>query len=92
MHFVAESCTEDFNEFRDVCQSFALSVKPGGHLIAAFMENMGCYRIGDGPNWPAIPVDAALVREVFAPLVVDLSTDHVGSIQPDRIMDTPEWS
>jgi len=78
MHFVAESCTEDFTEFRDICHSLARSVKRGGHLIAAFMENMGCYRIGDGPEWPGIPVDARLVCEVFAPLVVDLSTTHVG--------------
>jgi len=78
MHFVAESCTEDFNEFREICHSLADSVKRGGHLIAAFMENMGCYRIGDGPEWPGIPVDARLVREVFAPLVVDLSTTHIG--------------
>ena len=78
MHFVAESCTEDFDEFRDVCQSLARSVKRGGYLVAAFMENMGCYRIGDGPEWPGIPVDARLVREVFDPLVVDLSTTHIG--------------
>jgi hypothetical protein len=78
MHFVAESCTEDLDEFRDVCRSFAHSVRPGGRLVAAFMENMGCYRIGDGPQWPGIPVDASLVGEAFAPHVVDLSTDHVG--------------
>ena len=42
------------------------------------MENMGCYRVGDGPQWPAIPVDAPLVRQVFAPLVAVLSTNHIG--------------
>jgi NNMT/PNMT/TEMT family len=78
MHFVAESCTEDLDEFRDICRTFARSVKPGGHLIAAFMENMGCYRIGEGPTWPGIPVDARLVREVFLPVVMDLSTRRVG--------------
>lgn len=78
MHFVAESVTEDLDEFREICQSLARSVKLGGHLIAVFMENMSCYRIGDGPEWPGIPVDARLVREVFDPLVVDLSTTRVG--------------
>jgi hypothetical protein len=77
MHFVAESCTEDIGEFRDICEAYALSVRPGGHLIAGFMENMGRYRIGDGPQWPGIPVDQESVREAFAPHVQSLSTTRV---------------
>lgn len=77
MHFVAESCTEDFAEFRDICQLFARSVRPGGRLIAAFMENMGTYQIGAGPRWPGCRVDAGSVREAFAPLVTEESTSRV---------------
>ena len=77
MHFVAESCTEDAAEFGRVCQAFAASVRPGGHLVAAFMENMGRYRVGTGPWWPGYPVDQARVRAVFTPYVTSMSTSRV---------------
>ncbi|MCY1143702.1 hypothetical protein OWR29_37350 [Actinoplanes sp. Pm04-4] len=77
MHFVAESATEDFDEFRTLCTAYARSVRPGGRLVAAFMENMGNYRIGDGPTWPGYPVDTATVRAVFEPLTSSLTVDRV---------------
>jgi hypothetical protein len=77
MHFVAESVTEDIGEFRTLCTAFAASVRPGGYLVAAFMENMGRYRIGDGPWWPGIPVDADIIGEVFTPLVSAITLSHV---------------
>jgi hypothetical protein len=80
MHFVAESVTEDAGEFGEFCTAFAATVRPGGHLVAAFMENMGRYRLGDGSRWPGIPVDAAAVERVFAPLTTDL---HLSRIDAD---------
>jgi hypothetical protein len=77
MHFVAESATEDLDEFRDLCLAFTGSVRPGGWLVAAFMENMGRYRIGTGPYWPGYPVDAGTVRSVFAPVTTRLRIDRV---------------
>ncbi|MDT5042659.1 MAG: hypothetical protein QOE51_3644 [Actinoplanes sp.] len=77
MHFVAESATEDAAEFHAMCGSFVHSVRPGGYLIAAFMENMGNYRIADGPVWPGYPVDAGIVRAVFAPLTTHLQVSRV---------------
>jgi len=77
MHFVAESCTEDINEFQDICRMFASSVRPGGYLIAAFMENMGRYQVGTGSQWPGCRVDQASVREAFTPLVADMTTSRV---------------
>ena len=79
MHFVAESATEDRDEFRDLCRAFAAAVRPGGHLVAAFMENMGRYRIGAGPHWPGYPVDAGAVRAAFAPYTTDLEIGRVGT-------------
>ena len=67
MNFVAESVTEDAEEFTALCLTFIRSVRPGGLLVAAFMENMPRYRIGGGPKWPGIPVDADAVRAVFQP-------------------------
>ena len=79
MHFVAESATEDAAEFRDLCLAYAGSVRPGGWLVAAFMENMGRYQIGDGPVWPGYPVDPARVRAVFEPVTTELAIERIDS-------------
>ena len=79
MHFVAESATEDLDEFREICHAFVRAVRPGGCLVAAFMENMGRYQIGTGPHWPGYPVDSEIVRSVFAPLTTDLRISRVDS-------------
>ncbi|MEU8527328.1 MULTISPECIES: class I SAM-dependent methyltransferase [Streptomyces] len=86
MNFVAESVTEDAGEFRDLCGLFIRSVRPGGRLVAAFMENMPSYRIGTGPRWPAIPVDEDAVRAVFAPHTEELRITRLGK---DRTL--PEY-
>ncbi|MFD5342265.1 class I SAM-dependent methyltransferase [Streptomyces anulatus] len=78
MNFVAEGVTEDFTEFADFCGRFAHSVRPGGRLVAAFMENMPTYRIGPASRWPGCPVDSAIVTEVFAPLTDDLRVTRIG--------------
>ncbi|MEU5213142.1 class I SAM-dependent methyltransferase [Streptomyces sp. NPDC020742] len=77
MNFVAESVTEDFEEFAGLCRTFVAAVRPGGPLVAAFMENMPTYRIGTAPRWPGCPVDGAVVREVFAPHTERLRITHV---------------
>jgi hypothetical protein len=77
MHFVAESVTEDRDEFHALCAAFARAVRPGGLLIAAFMENMGRYQLGDGSSWPGFPVDQAEVRSAFAPHVERLDLDRI---------------
>lgn len=77
MHFVAESVTEDPDEFAGFCAAFVAAVRPGGHLVAAFMENMGRYGLGDGSRWPGLPVDAADVARAFAPLTDDLDVTRI---------------
>ena len=77
MHFVAESVTEDPVEFAAFCTAFVATVRPGGHLVAAFMENMARYELGDGSRWPGIPVDAAAVTRAFAPLTDDLLVSRI---------------
>lgn len=78
MNFVAEGVTEDFTEFADFCGRFARSARPGGLLVAAFMENMPTYRIGPASRWPGCPVDSSVVTEVFAPLTDDLRATRTG--------------
>jgi hypothetical protein len=77
MNFVAESVTEEADEFADLCRAFIGSVRPGGHLVAAFMENMASYELGDGSHWPAYPVDGSTVREVFTPHVAGLTVTRI---------------
>jgi len=77
MNFVAESVTEDPDEFAHLCAAFVATARPGGHLVAAFMENMGRYELGDGSRWPGTPVDAAIVSRVFTPLTDDLQISRV---------------
>jgi hypothetical protein len=77
MHFVAESATEDPDEFDEFCTAFVATVRPGGHLVAAFMENMGRYELGDGSRWPGTPVDGAVVTRVFGPLTDDLRVSRI---------------
>ncbi|GAA3770825.1 hypothetical protein GCM10022403_002680 [Streptomyces coacervatus] len=79
MHFVAEGATEDYAEFTDFCRAFVRCVVPGGHLVAAFMENMPTYRIGPVSRWPGCPVDPEIVTRVFAPMTRDLSVSHIDS-------------
>ena len=86
MNFVAESVTEDPDEFREFCAAFAATVRPGGYLIAAFMENMGRYELGDGSRWPGTPVDVAAVSRVFAPL-----TEHLRISRIDADPGLPEY-
>lgn len=77
MHFVAESVTEDLAEFTALCERFAKAVRPGGPLIAAFMENMGRYRLGDGSSWPGVRVDSDIVRAVFARLATGIEVTRI---------------
>jgi hypothetical protein len=76
MHFMAESVTESEEEFRDLCRRFVGAVRPGGLLVAAFMENLGRFEMA-GRQWPSFPVDAAGVVAAFAGEVVDLAVSRI---------------
>ncbi|MEV6327772.1 class I SAM-dependent methyltransferase [Streptomyces sp. NPDC051909] len=86
MNFVAESVTEDRAEFTVLCDTFVRAVRPGGRLVAAFMERMPSYRIGGGPVWPACPVDETALRAVFTPRTTAL---RISRLAKDRTL--PEY-
>lgn len=92
MHFVAEGATEDYTEFTDFCRAFVRCVVPGGHLVAAFIENMPTYRIGPTSHWPGCPVDPEIVTKVFARMTRDLSVTRIDTdpALPDQ-EDSPAW-
>jgi hypothetical protein len=79
MNFVAESVTEDADEFSELCGRFIAAVRPGGHLVAAFMENMARYELGDGSSWPGYPVDDPRVRAAFAGRTEELVITRTGA-------------
>jgi hypothetical protein len=77
MHFVAESVTEERDEFRALCARFVESARPGAPLVAAFMENMSEYGLGDGSRWPGYPVDVDRVADAFEAITDDLVLDRI---------------
>jgi hypothetical protein len=77
MHFVAEGATEDPDEFARFCGRFVAAVRPGGYLVAAFIEGLGRYRAGTDRQWPGYPVDRDVVRAVFSPWTSDLVVDRI---------------
>jgi hypothetical protein len=80
MHFVAEGATADQVEFAAFCLAFIRSVRPGGHLVAAFMENLASYQLGDAPRlWPGYAVDTDKVREAFGGYTEDLMIERIES-------------
>ncbi|WP_405902110.1 class I SAM-dependent methyltransferase [Streptomyces sp. NBC_00656] len=79
MNFVAEGITEDYDEFKQFCGRFVRCVRPGGRVVAAFMENMPTYRIGPASQWPGCPVNRRLVTEAFAPLTQRLAVTRIDS-------------
>lgn len=86
MNFVAESVTEDRAEFAALCRAFARAVRPGGHLVASFMENMGRYSISGGREWPGVPVDSHAIGEAFDGYTMDLVVRRI-----DADPDLPDW-
>ena len=82
MNFVAESISEDKDEVAELCRSFIESVRPGGHLVASFMENMARYGLGATSQWPGCPIDSDDVIEIFGPHVEHLRVSRIDA-DPD---------
>jgi hypothetical protein len=75
MFFVAESITEEPEEFRDAIGAFVGSLQPDSPFAAAFMAGSYGYPVGSTP-FPALPITADDVTERFEKLgVSELSVD-----------------
>jgi hypothetical protein len=79
MNFVAESISEDLAEVTAFCQTFVRSVRPGGQLVASFMEQQSRYELGDGSQWPGCPVNGRDVQRIFGPEVDQLEISRIDS-------------
>jgi len=75
MFFVAESITEEPEEFRDAIKAFVGSLQPDSPFAAAFMAGSHGYPVAK-TCYPAVPITEAQVRERFEKLgVSELSVD-----------------
>lgn len=79
MNFVAESISEDLAEVTAFCRRFARSVRPGGRLVASFMERQARYQLGDGSQWPGCPIDVEDVLRIFEAEVDQLEVSRIDS-------------
>jgi hypothetical protein len=82
MFLVAEGAGEDFAGFPEFCHRFAAGVVPGGHPVAAFMDNVPACRTGAASRGPGCPVDPAAVTEVSAPPAEEPAVTRIGSGPP----------
>lgn len=75
MFFVAESITEEPEEFRAAIDGFVGALQPDSPFAAAFMAESDGYKV-DGVSFPALPITTDDVTEHFMKLgVSDLSVD-----------------
>lgn len=77
MFFVAESITEDHEEFRAALASFVGALKPGAPVATAFMAGSHGYLVAD-TSFPALPITPDDVWRHLTELGVgDLSVEHL---------------
>jgi len=69
MFFVAESITEEFDEFNETIEKFVGALQPGAPFVAAFMADSKGYEV-DGTWFPALPVAIEDVRKCFEECVL----------------------
>jgi NNMT/PNMT/TEMT family len=72
MFFVAESITEDPEEFAKAIESFVGALEPHSPFAAAFMSGSNGWTLGDGDEvtYPALPVSAQDILDRFTRLRV----------------------
>jgi hypothetical protein len=83
MFFVAESITDQENEFRTALRQFIRVLKPGAPFAAAFMENSSGYYVGSR-RFPAVLVDRGDITHYLTPLADKLDVIRVKTDQPLR--------
>ncbi len=78
MFFVAESMTDDPDEFVEACESFVGVLTPGGSCFAAFVEGSLGYD-ADGIGFPAVNITAADLHAAFSPLLETYEVHRISS-------------
>jgi hypothetical protein len=82
MFFLAESITEDADEFQASIGKFVGALQPGAPFAAAFMAESTGYEVG-GTRFPATPVSSEQVRQCFGNLGVNDLTVNLTQTPPE---------
>lgn len=83
MFFVAESLTQDMDEFRRAVDCFAQALLPGAPFAAAFMKDSDGYRVDD--TWfPAVAIKSSHVSQCFQGIASQVRTSEVTFEHPLR--------
>lgn len=76
MFFVAESISDLETEFEAALEGFLLALRPGGLVMAAFMEGSTGYDVG-GIRFPAFAIEAGQVEAVARRHLSTLSIERI---------------
>lgn len=76
MFFVAESMTEDYEEFDTALASFLSALRPGAPFAAAFMEQSEGYEVS-GIHFPSVPVGVAEIEAYLAHRTSELKVHRI---------------
>ncbi|MCM4084192.1 SCO2525 family SAM-dependent methyltransferase [Paractinoplanes hotanensis] len=95
MFFVAESITNDPDEFHEAIDKFLGCLKPGAPFAAAFMRNSNGYSV-DGQEFPALQIDEHDIKlyldKVAAVQTIETVNERGQFIQGDNAPDkAPTW-
>lgn len=80
MFFCAESITGRMDEFEAACRAYALCVKHGGALAAAFLVRSSGYVVGDR-RFPSLALTAETIEKVFAGHAHGVKTETIGIVE-----------
>ncbi|ADD40871.1 SCO2525 family SAM-dependent methyltransferase [Stackebrandtia nassauensis] len=83
MFFVAESLTQDMDEFRLAVAKFAGALLPGAPFAAAFMKESHGYRVDD-TAFPAVAINSSHVAQCFQGITSEVLTTEVTFEHPLR--------
>jgi hypothetical protein len=83
MFFVACSLSADRAEFERAVKCFTRSLRPGAPFAAAFMTGSRGYEI-DGVRFPAVPLDADVIKTTLKGLATGLKVGPIDSRDPLR--------
>jgi hypothetical protein len=83
MFFVAESITQEENEFNRAVKNFIGLLRPTAPFAAAFMQESPGYHVGE-IEFPAVPITRPDVEHLLEPLVDELELTSILSTKPLR--------
>lgn len=82
MFFCAESITQRQDEFERACRCFAGAVRPGGTLVAAFLNRSDHYAVADY-EFPGARATRESVLAAFGDMIADAAIEMIGIVEEE---------